>query len=197
MIGVLYHSFLKKEKEMNKTIITTDDLLEYLKISDFNSKENQEVSIKKITQQGVILEEFLDVRVFELTYREISLPRTLYIDSNNIVCFRHRFSDENIFYKPVSYKKNEDVYTEDQISGTLTTLLIPEEIYNGGYRFYINQENQIVASVQSVSISNSKNYIAFKPSSFSYLKEYPIVTYYYTNVYGASVNEKNKNMILF
>ncbi len=177
---------------MNKNIITTEDLLGYLKIPDSESKDSQEVLIRKITQQQILKGESIALRVFELTYKRVSIPQKLYIDDNNIICVKHRFSAQNIFYKPISYERNSAVYTEDQIPGLLATLIIPEEIYNTNYQFYINQQNQIVASVQAVKIDHVKNYIAYTPSNFSYLKEHPLLTYYYTNVYGVSANEKIK-----
>ncbi len=177
---------------MKKNIVTTDDLLNYLKIPDFDSKENQEVVVKPITRERTYEEEFIPLRTFEITHREISLPRILYIDGNNHIYFRYRFSDVDIYYRPVLYEKSEAVYTEEQIPGGIEALSIPDDIFDGGYLFYINQENEIVASVQAVSINTSKNYLAYEPSNFSYLKEYPIVTYYYTNGYGVSANEKIK-----
>lgn len=60
---------------MNKNIITTEDLLGYLKIPDSESKDSQEVLIRKITQQQILKGESIALRVFELTYKRVSIPQ--------------------------------------------------------------------------------------------------------------------------
>ncbi|WP_075342945.1 hypothetical protein [Tenacibaculum agarivorans] len=174
---------------MSDVIITTDDLLDYLKIPDFDSRQNQEVNILKITQQATFTEEFKEFTTFQNTYDEVSIPQTIYMDADNVGYIIHRFSDEDIYYKLISYQKDERVFSGASFSSPLVELFIPDEIYNGGYQFYINKEYQLVASVEAVTISNTKNYISYSPQTFSYLKQYPSLSYTYQNVYGASVAE--------
>lgn len=176
---------------MSDIIITTEDLFEYLKIPDFDSKEDQEVAIKKVTQQGVILEnEYLLLTAFELTYKEISIPQTLYVDANNVVYKRFYFDEETIFFKPFTYDDNDEIFDSEIFPEPLVELNIPEEIFNNAaYQFYINKENQIVASLEAVTLNNSKDYISFSVHSFSYLKEYPLLQHNYTSVYGVDVSD--------
>ncbi|WP_299713081.1 hypothetical protein [uncultured Tenacibaculum sp.] len=175
---------------MVKTIVTTQDLIDYLKVPDFDSKEKPEVAIKKITREAIYEDEFMELSVFQRLYKEVSVPRVLYIDTNNKIYKRYRFSEDVIYYKPITYVKNDIVLKDDNFSEPIVELVIPEEIYNGGYDFYIDQDDRIVASVEVTTISNTKNYIAFSPDSFSYLKQYPKLSYKYENVYGATAAQE-------
>lgn len=178
---------------MNTIITSIDTLLSYLKIPDFDNSQDQEVAIRKITQQAIPLEdEYMLLNIFEINYKEISIPQTLYIDSNNVTYKRTYLNEENIFFQPFTYNDNDDIFDSKIFPEPLTEVFIPEEIYNGGYEFYINKENQIVASVKAVTLNNSKNYISFNVSSFSYLKTYPLLKHNYTSVYGVANNETIK-----
>lgn len=175
-----------------KKIIDIEDLLEYLKIPEFKEKGSQEVILKKITQQALFEEEAMQIRVFQQAYKEVSIPQTLYIDENNVAYTLHGFSSGEVFYKNISYDKDDRVFDKEELAN-LKEVRIPDEIYNQGYEFYINEENHLVAVIFATYASSSNDYISYKPSTFSYVKEYtPIVTYHYTNVYGESANEKIK-----
>lgn len=175
-----------------KKIIDIEDLLEYLKIPEFKEKGSQEVILKKITQQALFEEEAMQIRVFQQAYKEVSIPQALYIDENNVAYTLHGFSSGEVFYKNISYDKDDRVFDKEELAN-LKEVRIPDEIYNQGYEFYINEENHLVAVIFATYASSSNDYISYKPSTFSYVKEYaPILTYHYTNVYGTSANEKIK-----
>ncbi|AZJ34553.1 hypothetical protein [Tenacibaculum singaporense] len=175
-----------------KKIIDIEDLLEYLKIPEFKEKGSQEVILKKITQQASYEEEAMQIRVFQQAYKEASIPQTLYIDENNVAYTLHGFSSGEVFYKNISYDKDDRVFDKEELAN-LKEVRIPDEIFNQGYEFYINEENHLVAVIFATYASSSNDYISYKPSTFLYVKEYtPIVTYHYTNVYGESANEKIK-----
>jgi len=175
---------------MSDVIITTDDVLDYLKIPDFDSRQNQEVSLIKITQEATFVEEFKEFTTFQNTYNEVSIPQTIYIDKDNVAYIIYRLSDETIYYKLISSRKDERVFSNASFSSPLVEITIPDEIYNGGYQFYINKERQLVASVEVVTINNTKNFISYNPENFSYLRQYPTLSYTYKNVYGASAVQK-------
>lgn len=176
---------------MAKKITTIQNLIDYLKVPDFDSKENQEVVIKKITRGATFTEEFMELSTFQRMYREIeNMPQVIYVDVNNIAYIRYRFSDEAIYYKPITNTKNNIILKDADFPEPIIELVIPEEIYNGGYQFYIDEKNKIVASVEVATISNSKNYVAYSPESFSYLKQYPTLSYEYNNVYGVKAVQK-------
>ncbi|WP_281979508.1 hypothetical protein [Tenacibaculum mesophilum] len=175
-----------------KKIIDIEGLLEYLKIPEFKEKGSQEVILKKITQQALFEEEAMQIRVFQQAYKEVSIPQTLYIDENNVAYTLHGFSSGEVFYKNISYDKDDRVFDKEELAN-LKEVRIPDEIYNQGYEFYINEENHLVAVIFATYASSSNDYISYKPSTFSYVKEYaPILTYHYINVYGTSANEKIK-----
>lgn len=177
---------------MSKTIITTKDLIAYLKIPEFTEKERQEVIVRKLTREGEFAKGYITLFNFERVYKEVSLSHIVYVDASNRAYFRHRFSDENIFYKPITYKGTDAVYQESDFLEPLTELRIPEEIFNEGYDFYINQDDKIVASIQVVGLNSTRNYLAFNPRNFEYLKSYPVLDHAYTSVYGATTKDKIK-----
>ncbi|XRE43158.1 hypothetical protein ACIVBQ_001362 [Tenacibaculum discolor] len=173
-------------------IIDIEGLLEYLKIPEFKEKGSQEVILRKITQQALFEEEVMQIRAFQQVYKEVSIPQTLYIDANNVAYTIHAFSSGEVFYKNISYDKDERVFDKEDLAN-LKEVRVPDQLYTQGYEFYINEENHLVAVVFATYASSSNDYISYKPSTFSYIKEYtPIVTYHYTNVYGTSANEKIK-----
>ncbi len=179
-----------KKKKMEKTITTIQNLIDYLKIPDFDSKEDPEVVVRKITRTATFVEEFMPLSAFQRKYKEVSIPQNLYIDTNDIAYIRYRFSDEAIYYKPLTYTKNDSILKDIDFSEPIREVIIPEEIYNGGYQFFIDENHKIVASVEVVTVTNNANFIAYTPEAFSYLKQYPRLAYKYENVYGATTKEE-------
>ncbi|WP_299105558.1 hypothetical protein [uncultured Tenacibaculum sp.] len=172
---------------MNK-VITTKDLVNYLKIPDFIQKVNQEIVVVKITKEKEkFQEEVMLLKDFPRENREISIPQTLYIDVDNVAYTLYAFNNGKVFYKNISYEKDERVFSSTDFSESLTEVIIPDELYYGGFQFYIDTNNHLVAMMEIVHLDNSKDYINFRPEDFSNFTE---KTYHYTNVYGVKANEK-------
>ena len=110
-------------------IINTKNLIDYLKIPDFTQQVDQEVITIKITKEATFQEETALLKDFPRENREVSIPQTLYLDSNNIAYILHRFSDENIFYKNISYEKSDSVFTDANLLEPLVEVTIPDELY--------------------------------------------------------------------
>ncbi|MGG8496191.1 zincin-like metallopeptidase toxin domain-containing protein [Tenacibaculum sp. TC6] len=169
---------------MNK-IITMDDLIDYLKIPDFTQKVDQEIITIKITQEQDFQEETMLLKDFPRENKEVSISQRFFMDANNIGYYKQVLLGD-VYYKNISYDTDERVFTDADFQEPLVEVTIPEKIYNGGFQFFINPNNQLVGLVEIVHAYNSKDYISFNPGDFSLFNEN---TYHYTNVYGVKVNE--------
>ncbi|WP_417799892.1 hypothetical protein [Tenacibaculum sp.] len=170
-----------------KKIISIDDLLQYLGEIDHGNTSTQEVIIKKITHDGAFPEEVLPFRDFGAQYVEKEIPQPLFIDAHNRT-YKRFLNEGEYYYLPISYESKFEIYQEQNLDN-LIELTIPGEIYRGGYSFYINEKDELVASVEVTTLSNLNDYIAYQASTFSYVESYPVLNYPYTSVYGASVKE--------
>ncbi|PKH50013.1 hypothetical protein CXF68_04525 [Tenacibaculum sp. Bg11-29] len=173
------------------TLTTIEDLISYLKVGDSNSKTNQEILIKKITQEPTFKEETISFQDFGLQYKRVDVPQKLYLDKDNRAFVKREYST-GVFYRPITYDKNLDLYAEQEIENYITEIIIPDKLYSDGYEFYVNQEDTLVASIQMATLNSLSNYAAFQASTFSYLKSYPVVPYKYTSVYGNSIADTIK-----
>ncbi|WP_299119598.1 hypothetical protein [uncultured Tenacibaculum sp.] len=173
------------------TLTTIEDLISYLKVGDSNSKTNQEVLIKKITQEPTFKEEAISFQDFGLQYKRVDVPQTLYLDKDNRA-FVKRVYSTGVFYRPITYDKNLDLYAEQEIENYITEITILDELYSDGYEFYVNKEDTLVASIQIATLNSLSNYVAYQKSAFSYFKSYPIVPYKYKSVYGNSIADTIK-----
>ncbi len=175
-----------------KAIITIEDLMNYLQVGNSNGKTNQEVLIRNITQEATFAEETMSFQDFGAQYKEvINIPKILYLDKHN-TAYVKRWYTKGFYYRPITYEKNRELYTEKSIQEYVTKVEIPDEIYNGGYEFFINEQDNLVASLQVATLNSLSNYAAYQASAFSYLKSYPVVSYTYKSVYGSSATENIK-----
>ena len=78
-----YYS-IKKRKRMN-TITTITDLIKFLKVGTSNGKTNQEVLVKKITQDATYEESTQSFRDFGSQHKEVNIPQTIYLNKDNNV----------------------------------------------------------------------------------------------------------------
>ncbi|SEC37243.1 hypothetical protein SAMN04489761_2808 [Tenacibaculum sp. MAR_2009_124] len=162
-----------------------DDLIDYLKIPDFTQKVDQEIITIKITREQSFQEKTILLKDFPRENKEVNISQTFFMDANNVAYNRYILRG-NSYYKNVSYDRDERVFTDAHFQEPLVEVTIPEEIYNGGFQFFINPNNQLVGLVEVVHADNSKDYISFNPSNFSLFNE---KTYHYTNVYGEKASE--------
>ncbi|CAM1361941.1 hypothetical protein [Tenacibaculum xiamenense] len=167
-------------------IITMDDLIDYLKIPDFTQKVDQEIIKIKITREQDFQEENMLLKDFPRENKEVSISKNFFMDTNNVAYYKHVLLGD-IYYKNISYENDDRVFTDADFQEPLVEVIIPEEIYSGGFRFFINPNNQLVGVLEVVHVDNSKDYISFNPGDFSLFNEN---TYHYTNVYGEKANEK-------
>lgn len=173
------------------TITTITDLIKFLKVGTSNGKTNQEVLVKKITQDATYEESTQSFRDFGSQYKEVNIPQTIYLNKDNNAFLKQQYTT-GIFYKPITYQKDSALYPEEGIKEYVKEFNIPDELYNGGYGFYVNQEDTLVTSIQITTLNNLSNYAAYQASAFSYLKSYSNVPYKYTSVYGNSIADTIK-----
>ena len=86
-MGLVVDYSIKKRKRMN-TITTITDLIKFLKVGTSNGKTNQEVLVKKITQDATYKESTQSFRDFESQYKEVDLsetisPQIIYLNKDN------------------------------------------------------------------------------------------------------------------
>ncbi|WP_431166081.1 hypothetical protein [Tenacibaculum halocynthiae] len=178
------------------TITTITDLIKFLKVGTSNGKTNQEVLVKKITRDATYEESTQSFRDFGSQYKEVDLsetitPQTIYLNKDNNAFLKQQYTT-GVFYKPITYQKDLVLYPEEGIKEYVKEFNIPDELYNGGYSFYVNQEDTLVTSIQITTLNNLSNYAAYQASAFSYLKSYSNVPYKYTSVYGNSIADTIK-----
>ncbi|WP_147239380.1 hypothetical protein [Tenacibaculum sp. E3R01] len=173
------------------TITTITDLIKFLKVGTSNGKTNQEVLVKKITRDATYEESTQSFRDFGSQHKEVNIPQTIYLNKDNNAFLKQQYTT-GIFYKPITYQKDSALYPEEGIKEYIREFNITDELYNGGYGFYVNQEDTLVTSIQITTLNNLSNYAAYQASAFSYLKSYPIVPYKYTSVYGNSIADTIK-----
>ncbi|MFL0259472.1 hypothetical protein V2762_05915 [Tenacibaculum maritimum] len=169
-------------------IITINDLINYLKIPDFSEKVNQEIITVKITRTALFQKETILLKDFPRTNKELSIPQTLFIDTDNVAYNKHILHG-NTYYKRISYNKDPRVFTDANFQEPLVSVNIPNHLYNEGIRFYINPNHQLIGFIAVAHVDNSKDYINFNPDNFSVFNEN---TYHYSNVYGTKTLEKLK-----
>ncbi|WP_408048495.1 zincin-like metallopeptidase toxin domain-containing protein [Tenacibaculum halocynthiae] len=173
------------------TITTITDLIKFLKVGTSNGKTNQEVLVKKITRDATYEESTQSFRDFGSQHKEVNIPQTIYLNKDNNAFLKQQYTT-GVFYKPITYQKDLVLYPEKDIKEYVKEFNIPEELYNGGYSFYVNQEDTLVTSIQITTLNNLSNYAAYQASAFSYLKSYSNVPYKYTSVYGNSIADTIK-----
>ncbi|MCD9611461.1 hypothetical protein, partial [Tenacibaculum maritimum] len=169
-------------------IITINDLINYLKIPDFSEKVNREIITVKITRTALFQKETILLKDFPRTNKELSIPQTLFIDTDNVAYNKHILHG-NTYYKRISYNKDPRVFTDANFQEPLVSVNIPNHLYNEGIRFYINPNHQLIGFIAVAHVDNSKDYINFNPDNFSVFNEN---TYHYSNVYGTKTLEKLK-----
>ncbi|MCD9585751.1 hypothetical protein LVK03_11735 [Tenacibaculum maritimum] len=92
-------------------IITINDLINYLKIPDFSEKVNREIITVKITRTALFQKETMLLKDFPRTNKELSIPQTLFIDTDNVAYNKHILHG-NTYYKRISYNKDPRVFTD-------------------------------------------------------------------------------------
>ncbi|WP_028888315.1 hypothetical protein [Tenacibaculum ovolyticum] len=173
-------------------ITRINDLIKYLSIPSFKGKESSEVEVRKITQEGVAEAETISKTTLSQQYREIELNATLFLNSSGQAYYLG-FSNNNInYYKPIVYEGGDTYILEDYLPEPIVKIVLPNEIHNNvAYSFYINQQNQLITSIEFTVTNNSINYINYNYNDFNYLKvTQPKLKYYYNNVYGTTSNEE-------
>ena len=163
-------------------IITIEDLIEYLKIPDFKATMANEVEIRKITHEGISDFETVSKEVLN-NYRELTIDPEMYIDSSGQAYYKH-FDNQEV-YTPILYTGSNQFIHKDYLPLPVVKVVISEEIYNNvAYSFYINQQNNIIASIQYATTSNISNYINYNANEFNYLRRFSSLPFRYTNVRG-------------